>query len=158
MPILLGFLAAFGASWYSNKKNAERLRHEADDQAAGAIRSLARALRDTADHLEARSMAYGDWDPTRDLINQGGQAAIRDAYNAASPYFHRLDVRSADKNPLRNEFPDYGDFPMDGAASCYERAAQIQTILDRGLHWVPSNSVRSRRGGARRRRRAERPR
>lgn len=133
VPLLLGLLAAFGATWYSNKKSAQRLKREADENAANAVRAYIRSLRDTSDYLEAQAMAYGDWDPTKDLINHGGQTAVRDAYTAAARYFHRLDVRSEDKNPLRNEFPDYGQHPMDGAGSFHERANQIQAILDRGL-------------------------
>jgi hypothetical protein len=78
-------------------------------------------------------MAYGDLDPAKDVINHGGQGAVRDAFNAAAPYFHRLNVRAEDKNPLRNEFPDYGEHPMDGAESFHDRANQIQRVLDRGL-------------------------
>ena len=78
-------------------------------------------------------MAYGDWDPAKDVINHGGQGAVRDAFNAAAPYFHRLDVRNEDKNPLRNEFPDYGSHSMEGAESFHDRAKQIQTVLERGL-------------------------
>jgi hypothetical protein len=133
IPLILGLLAAFGATWYSNKKNAERIGREADDRAAGAVRSYIRALRDTSDYLEASGMAYGDWDPTKDVINHGGQVAVRDAFNAAAPYFHRLDVRSEDHNPLRNEFPDYGSHAMHGAGSFHDRADQIQKVLDRGL-------------------------
>jgi hypothetical protein len=133
VPIVLGLLAAFGATWYSNKRSAERLQREADDRAADAVRAYIRALRDTSDYLEARAMRYGDWDPTKDVINHGGQQAVRDAFTAAAPHFHRLDVRTEDKNPLRNEFPDYGEHPMDGATSFHERANQIQTVLDRGL-------------------------
>jgi hypothetical protein len=133
VPLVLGLLAAFGATWYSNKRNAERLEREADDRAADAVRSYIRALRDTSDYLEARAMAYGDWDPTRDVINHGGQAVVREAFNAAAPYFHRLEVRSEDKNPMRNEFPDFGEHPMHGSESFHDRARQIQTVLDRGL-------------------------
>lgn len=78
-------------------------------------------------------MVYGDWDPTRDVINTGGLDAVREAYNAAAPYFHRLRVLPEDKNPLRNEFPDYGHHPMEGSGNFYERANQIQAVLDRGL-------------------------
>lgn len=133
IPIVLGLLAAFGATWYSNKKNAERIKREADDRAADAVRSYIRVLRDTSDYLEARAMTYGNWDATKDIINHGGEVAVRDAFNAAAPYFHRLDVRNEDKNPLRNEYPNYGRDPMDGAGSFHERASQIQKVLDRGL-------------------------
>ncbi|WP_105035892.1 hypothetical protein [Cryobacterium aureum] len=133
VPIILGLLAAFGATWYSNKKNAERLEREADDQAAATIRLYIRVLDETSDYLEAQALKYGDWDPRKDIINQGGKDAVRDAFNAAAPYFHRLDVRDDDKNPLRNEFPDYGAHPMDGAESFNARAKQIQSVLDRGL-------------------------
>lgn len=133
VPVVLGLLAAFGATWYSNRKNAERLERENDERAENAIRLYIRVLRETSDYLEARAMAYGDWDPAKDVINHGGQDAVRDAFNAAAPYFHRLDVRSVDRNPLRNEFPDYGDHPMDGAGSFHRRANEIQTVLDRGL-------------------------
>jgi hypothetical protein len=133
VPLVLGLLAAFGATWYSNKKSAERLRREADDRAADAIRSYVRALRDTSDYLEAQALAYGDWDPTKSVINHGGQNAVRDAFNAAAPYFHRLQVLNEDNDPLRNEFPDYGEHPMAGAESFHDRANQIQAVLDRGL-------------------------
>lgn len=133
VPIALGLLAAFGATWYSNKKNSQRLEREADDRATGAVRAYIRALRDTSDYLEARALAFADWDPTKDVINHGGQDAVRDAFNSAAPFFHRLQMHDEDKNPLRNEFPDYGEHPMEGAGSFHDRANQIQTILDRGL-------------------------
>jgi len=133
VPIVLGLLAAFGATWYSNKRSAERLQREADDRAADAIRAYIRALRDTSDYLEARALSHADWDPTQDVISHGGKQAVRDAFTAAAPYFHRLDVRAEDKNPLRNEFPDYGQHAMDEAANFHQRANQIQAVLDRGL-------------------------
>jgi len=133
VPVVLGLLAAFGATWYSNKKSGERAEHEADDRAGDAVRAYIRALRETSDYLEASAMAYGDWDPRRDLINHGGNSAVRTAFNAAAPYFYRLDVREEDRSPLRNEFPDYGDHSMEGAESFQQRADQIQTVLDRGL-------------------------
>jgi hypothetical protein len=133
VPIVLGLLAAFGATWYSNKKNAERLERDADDQAATVIRSYIRVLHETSDYLEARALKFGDWDPTKEIISHGGRDAVRNAFNAAAPYFHRLDVRPGDKNPLRNEFPDFGADPMDGAESFHARAKEIQTVLDRGL-------------------------
>lgn len=130
---MLGLLAAFGATWYSNKKNAQRLKRDADDRVIDAVRSYIRALRDTSDYLEARALAHADWDPTNEVINHGGTEAVRAAFNAAAPFFHRLQVRNEDKNPLRNEFPDYGKHPMEGAGSFHDRANQIQTVLDRGL-------------------------
>jgi type II secretory pathway pseudopilin PulG len=133
VPIVLGLLAAFGATWYSNKKNAQRLEREADDRAAGAVRAYIRALRDTSDYLEARALAHGDWDPTEDVISHGGQDAVRDTFTAAVPFFHRLQVRDEDKNPLRNEFPNYGEHPMEGSGNFHDRAKQIQAVLDRGL-------------------------
>lgn len=78
-------------------------------------------------------MVYGDWDPTKDVINPGGLDAVRDAYNAATPHFHRLRVQPEDKSPLRNEFPDFGHHPMEGAGNFHERAEQVQAVLDRGL-------------------------
>lgn len=133
VPIALGLLAAFGATWYSNRQNAQRLQSEADDRAADAVRSYIRALRDTSDYLEASASSYAEWDATKDVINHGGQVSVRQAFQAAAPFFHRLQVRDEDRNPLRNEFPDYGQHPMEGAASFHERANQIQTVLDRGL-------------------------
>jgi hypothetical protein len=134
VPIALGLLAAFGATWFSNRKNTQRIEREANDRAADAIRAYIRTLHDTSGFLEARAIGNGGgWDPTNDVINHGGQAAVRDAYNAAAPYFHRLDVREADKNPLRNEFPDYGSHAMEGADNFHLRAKQVQTVFDRGL-------------------------
>jgi len=133
VPIVLGLVAAFGATWYSNKMAAQRAQREADDRAADAVRAYIRALRETSDYLEARGLRYQDWDPTKDVINHGGQEAVRAAYNAAAPYFHRLQVRDDDKKPLRNEFPDHGAHPMEGATAFHERAAKVQAVLDRGL-------------------------
>jgi hypothetical protein len=133
VPIGLGLLAAFGATWYSNRKNDRRLQQEANDRAADAVRGLIRALRDTSDDLEARAMKVGGWDPTKDVINHGGQDAVRAAFTEAAPYFHRLRVLTTDNKPLRNEFPDYGSDPMAGSESFHERAEQIQAVLDRGL-------------------------
>ncbi len=133
VPLVLGLLAAFGATWYSNRQSARRTQREADDRAADAVRAYIRALSATADHLEAKAMAYEGWDPSDDVINHGGPDAVRTAYNAAEPYFHRLQVRDEDGNPLRNEYPTYGNHPMDGAENFATRAKQIQAILDRGL-------------------------
>ncbi|MGJ8720856.1 MAG: hypothetical protein ACSHW9_03320 [Salinibacterium amurskyense] len=133
VPIVLGLLAAFGATWFSNNKNEKRLEREANDRATDAIRSYIRALRDTSDYLEARANTYEDWDPTKDVINHGGADAVRTAFNAAAPHFHRLDVRKEDNNPLRNEFPAYGEHPMIGAENFHTRANEVQTVLDRGL-------------------------
>ena len=133
VPVVLGLLAAFGATWYSNRMSTKRHEREADDQASDAVRLYIRALRATADHLEASAMKYGDWDPTKDIINRGGPDAVRTAFNEAAPYFHRLDVRKNDQNPLRNEFPDYGNHPMEGAENYYDRADRIERVLDRGL-------------------------
>lgn len=133
IPIALGLVSAFGATWYSNRKNTERLEREANDRAADAIRAYIRVLHETSEHLEARAIGGGGWDPTKDLINHGGQAAVLAAYNTAKPFFHRMDVRETDKNPLQNTFPDYGDGPMDGAGNFHIRAKQVQAVLDRGL-------------------------
>lgn len=133
VPLIVGLLAAFGATWYSNKKNAERLERDADDRAANAIRTYIRALRETSDYLEAQASTYDDWDATADVISHGGKEAVRAAYDVASPHFHRLDVREEDGNPLRNEFPGYGAHPIEGAGNFHVRAEQIQSILARGL-------------------------
>ena len=133
IPILLGLVSAFGATWYSNKRSTERLKREANDRVADAIRSYIRALRETSDFLEARAQSYGGHDPSSGVINHGGETAVREAFDAAAPHFHRLDVREEDGKPLRNEFPDYGNAPMDGSENFYKRANQIQIVLDRGL-------------------------
>lgn len=78
VPIVLGLLAAFGATWYSNERQVKRLQRETDDRAADAIRAYIRALHDTSDYLEATAMRFGVWDPTKDVINHGGQQAVRD--------------------------------------------------------------------------------
>jgi hypothetical protein len=133
VPIVVGLLSAFGATWYSNKKTVERLRREADDRAADAVRAYIRALRNTAYYFEAQAQRYGDWNPARSIINPGGEDAVKAAFNAAAPYFHRLDVRPEDKFPLANALPDFGDHNMEGADNFYERAEHVQTVLDRGL-------------------------
>jgi hypothetical protein len=47
IPIALGLVSAFGATWYSNRKNAEKLERQANDRAADAIRAYIRVLHET---------------------------------------------------------------------------------------------------------------
>ena len=133
VPLVLGLVAAFGATWYSNRKSAQRAVYEADERAADAIRAYIRVLKETSDYFEAQAMAYQDWDPSRDVINHGGREAVQAAFNVAAPYFHRLDVRPEDKFPLRNEYPGFGNHAMEGSENFYQRATEIQKVLDRGL-------------------------
>lgn len=133
IPVALGLLSAFGATWYSNRKSAQQLKRANDERASDAVRAYIRALNETSDHLEAEALKFGGWDPTSSVINPGGLDAVRAAFNVAAPFFHRLQVRASDNNPLRNEFPDYGDHPMDGSENYAARAKEIQAVLDRGL-------------------------
>jgi hypothetical protein len=137
VPIVLGVISAYGATWYSNKQSSEREERAADGRAKDAVRAYIRSLDDYADYLEARQMS-GQldgyvYDATKELISVGSQKAIRTAHAAAAPYFHRLIVEDADKNPLRNALPDDGTHPMAGAENYAVRAKEVQKVLDRGL-------------------------
>jgi hypothetical protein len=128
VPIVLGLLSAFGATAYSNWHNDKRRQLEDDARAEDAVRDYIRALRDTSASLEAQAMHLEG-----QVISAGGRDVVLRAYGAAAPYFHRLQVKDSDKNPLRNEFPDPGFDPMDGSGSYHERANQVQVVLGRGL-------------------------